>query len=134
MFILAYIYLSNCIKLTPRQSYDSLRSRAILLNENMSYTTIMLIKYCGIGVLPDPFYISDYYFASLGFNYNPSMQAKCLSTAKKLHQSLEDITISGRDANDYSIIEISELVEKRHEQLYENLLLDFKLNKFIPKI
>jgi hypothetical protein len=130
-FVLAYIYLSNCINLSPRKTYDSRRSRALLINtENSYFVDKFRADYLGIEYIKEPLVISDFYFASLGFENNFNIKSQCLSDAKKIHDWLEDITVAGKDACDYSIEEISIIGETRHKKIYDNVLVDFMNNKF----
>lgn len=128
-FALAYIYLSNCINLTPRQAYDSMRSRAILIN-NSSFSQAFISNYLGMGNLKEPLVISDFYFAGIGFEDNYEIQRQCFTDAKRIHNWLEDISVAGKDACDYSIEELSLIGETRHKMLYDNALRDFINNKF----
>jgi len=132
-FVLAYVYLSNCAQLMPRQAFDSLRSRALLMKHQDSFTMSFLFTYLGMGNLKEPLIISDLYFAGLGFKDNPKIQQECFDDAKKLHIWLEDISVAGKDANDYSIQEMAILGEQRHKRLFDSLLPEFKVNKFDPE-
>jgi len=118
---LGYIYLSRCLELYGHDAYDSHRSRAILFldNEDKMAADSIICDNVGIGILVDPFIISDFYFASQD-EYNPNREID-LTSARNEHANLEDITISGKDANEYSLSEISALGERRHFNLFKAL-------------
>ena len=44
-----------------------------------------------------------------------------LNMAKQIHSDLEDLSIAGKGANEYSIQEISLLGEKRHMEMFTRL-------------
>ena len=117
---LAYVYLSRCIEQSGRKAYDSYRSRALLFkdNENPMVGQGMIMSNLGMGVLIDPFIISDFYFASQA---SGSPHKNALQDAIGIHQELEDITIGGKDADDYSLSEMAEFGEKRHYILFKTL-------------
>lgn len=114
---LAYIYLSKCIKLHPRTSQDSYRARALLFKDHEAPTIAhrVLLDNLSIGMLIEPFIISDFYFAAMA---NGSPYRNCLNNAAILHSHLEDVSIAGKDANTYTLKELAEFGEKRHELLF----------------
>ena len=126
---LAYIYLSRCIEQSGREAHDSLRSRALLFkdHENSMVCQRIIMDNLGMGVLVDPFIISDFYFASQA---SGSPHQNALQSAKRIHQNLEDITIGGKDADDYTLLEMAEFGEKRHFLLFKQLEEKFKAGSF----
>lgn len=125
---LAYVYLSRCIELKKREAFDSYRSRALLFNsdENQSSILSIIFNNIGLGVLIEPFVISDFYFASqaIGSPYRNAIQS-----ANNLHESLDDIAIDGIDADDYSLYEIALIGENRHSDLFKKLEQTYKKGK-----
>lgn len=127
---LAYIYLSRCIELCPRAAFDSYRTRALLFqNHKMNMLPHSIIsEYMGLSVLIDPFIICDHYFSSQA-SYSP-FKVSGIESAKKAHNWLEDISVNGKDADDYSLSEIAELGEKRHFALFKSIELRYKQKEF----
>ncbi|RZK13225.1 MAG: hypothetical protein EOO46_00010 [Flavobacterium sp.] len=117
---LAYIYLSRCIELYPNRCYDSYRTRAVLFkdHENPMVMQAIVMEHMGLGVLIEPFIISDYYFAATAFQ---SPFENHYFDASRLHSNLEDITIAGRDADEYTLEEMAEIGGLRHLQLFKIL-------------
>ena len=126
---LSYIYLSRCIEQSGREAHDSLRSRALLFNdhENPMVCQSIIMDNIGMGILVEPFIISDFYFASQA---SGSPHQNALQSARRIHQNLDDITIGGKDADEYSLLEISEFGEKRHLRLFKKLEEKFKTGMF----
>ena len=126
---LSYIYLSKCIEQNVREAHDSLRSRALLFkdHENPMVWQSIIMENIGMGVLVEPFIISDFYFASQA---SGSPHKNALQSARIIHQNLDDITIGGKDADDYSLLEMAEFGEKRHFLLFKNLEEKFKAGSF----
>jgi len=127
MFVLAYAYLSNCACLWPRRAFESLRSRATLLL-NSPHTDGFIMRYDRIGLIKEPLVISDFYFAGFEYNHDPDIKIQCLTKANKLHRNLEDISVSGKGADTYSIRDMSIIGEARHARIYEAILPDIKSN------
>lgn len=125
---LGYLFLSRCIELFPRLAQDSYQTRAILLKDHKHFTD-SVIQYgliydnMGLGVIKDPFIISDFYFAAQA----PfSQHKKSLITAQNFHLELSDITVGGKDADEYTLLEMAEFGEKRHSMLFKTIE-----NKFV---
>ena len=59
-----------------------------------------------------------------------SPHQNALQSARRIHQNLDDITIGGKDADEYSLLEISEFGEKRHLRLFKKLEEKFKTGMF----
>jgi hypothetical protein len=115
---LAYIYLSRAIELNENLAYDSLRSRAILFKDNngMNVVINVLFDILNRDVLKEPFIVSDFYFAATIEN-NPN-KINDMKSAKNMHNWLEDISIAGKDADEYQLDELSRIGKSRHSQLY----------------
>ena len=122
---LAYIYLSRCIEIGGIDAYDSYRSRALLFkdNENPMAGQNLIMANLGFGVLVEPFIISDFYFASQS---TESPHQYALQSARRIHQGLEDMTIGGKDADDYSLSEMADFGAKRHYVLFKKLEEKYK--------
>lgn len=127
--VLGYIYLSRCIELLPREAHDSYRTRALLFNdhENSMLIQSLIMENVGMGVLVEPFVISDFYFASQATD---SPHQSALQSASRIHQGLDDITIGGKDADEYSLSQMAEFGEKRHMKLFKTLELKYKSGAF----
>jgi hypothetical protein len=126
---LSYIYLSRSIELSGIEAHDSLRSRAILFKDHedpMAWQSLIM-ENLGMGVLVDPFLISDFYFAAQA---SGSPHKSGLQSAREIHQNLEDIAIGGKDADEYSLSEMAEIGKKRHLLLFKTLEDKFKKGKF----
>lgn len=122
---LAYVYLSKFIEQNGIYAWDTYHSRALLFYDHespMVWQNIFMDN-LGQGILIEPFIISDFYFASKA---QDSPHQNALASARRIHQGLEDITISGKDADDYSLVEISELGKQRHFILFKRLEEKYK--------
>lgn len=126
---LGYIYLSRCIELCNKQTFDSYRSRALLIKNHTSAIVWqgIIMENLGMGALVDPLIISDFYFASQ-VPGNPHQDA--LQSAKRIHQKLEDISIGGKDADEYSLQEMAEVGEIRHNILFKGLEKKYQAGEF----
>jgi hypothetical protein len=127
---LAYIYLSRAIQLNENLAYDSLRTRATLLKDNKNPNSIFLMIYDNLqqSTLKEPFIISDFYLASL-IERNPNRNND-LKSAIGLHKYLEDISIAGKDADEYTLNDLSEIGKYRHEKLYKSMSAKFLNGEF----
>jgi hypothetical protein len=126
---LGYIYLSRCIEMYPNSAYDSYRTRALLFkdHENPMVVEHLIMENLGIGILVEPFIISDFYFTSKLVG-NPHQDA--IQCAKRIHYSLEDIAVGGKDADEYSLQEIAELGGRRHHSLFKALETKYKNGEY----
>jgi len=126
LFIMGYCYLTNCINLLGDSAFESLSNRASLMID-VSGT----IKPENIPMfhLPQVYAISDIYKSALGLNkhgFTTEAQEK-FAYAVNLHEWLEDISVAGKDADDYTINEIVEIGDSRHQhlfKLFQNKLLN----------
>jgi hypothetical protein len=121
---LAYLFLSKCIDLVENSrnphnvAHDSLRTRARLLNDNENpFAVQSLMLNLGLAILREPFVISDFYYCSI-VNGAPLNE---LANARRIHYSLEDISIAGKDADDYTLEEMAILGKHRHKELFQVL-------------
>jgi hypothetical protein len=124
---LAYVYLSNCIENYSEDCFDSYKTRAMLLNENDMITNSIIMDNVGLGKLKEPYIISDFYFAS---QISGSPHHSALNSARKIHQWLEDISVGGKDADEYTLQEMADFGKKRHLLLYITLANKYKAGKF----
>lgn len=117
---LSYLYLTNAINQMPRKAFDSYKYRGFLFqfNEVHHLPMSLIHEMGGIGMIAEPFIISDYYFAAMSPN-NP--HSEVMNRAVELHRSLEDITVQNKDADEYTTAEIADIGEKRHEFFYRLL-------------
>lgn len=101
-FTLAYLYLSRCIELVPGQAHDSYKTRAMLLNSQRLGMLVdpLIFRYLGLGILKEPLIIADYYNSATAPG---SPHKDLINAAGRLHAYLEDMSIGGRDADEYSL-------------------------------
>ena len=127
---LCYVFLSKSIELMPRRAFDSYWSRADLFDNKktrgLSHSVVM--NNYGVGTLLEPFIVSDFYYCSQAVN-SPHKEPAYLN-AKAIHKSIDGIAVSGKSANEYTLQELAELGEKRHEGFFRKLELDYKDGKF----
>jgi hypothetical protein len=124
---LAYVYISRCIELYPHRVYDSYRSRGLLFSILGTPAQYFVMDNAGIGVLVEPFIISDFYYAG---TIEGSPHDEKFEEAARIHDSLDDISIAGKDADEYSLIEMTELGEKRHLALFKTVERKYKEGKY----
>lgn len=126
---LGYIYLSRCIELYLREAQDSYKTRAQLFNnhENSMIVQSLIMDNVGLGILVEPYIISDFYFASQA---SDSPHRSLLQRAMSIHQGLQGIKVGGKDADDYSLTEMADFGEKRHLQLFKTLEQKYKSGAF----
>lgn len=118
---LGYLFLSKCIELYPKEAFDSYRSRALLLSNELNSELIFRFvqsQSTSFFVKLEPFIISDCFFSSNSLN---SPHQNLMEYAKSYHYSLEDESISGKDANDYTTEELAQLGTERHKDLFQNI-------------
>lgn len=127
---LSYIYLSRCVELYHKEAHDSYRSRALLFQRH-KYKMLprsIVSQYMGPAVLLEPFIISDFYFSAMATN-SPFKQEN-IQNAKEVHAWLEDISVGGREADDYSLEDMASLGEARHYKLFKTLEMEYQKGKF----
>ena len=86
------------------------------------YSLRLVSEYLGLSSMKEPLVICDYYYAGQGFDDNPKEKYNCQARAIKIHQGLEDLSIGGRDADEYSLAQMAEIGEGRHNIIYDRLL------------
>lgn len=126
---LAYAYLSKCIELYNREVQDSYRTRGMLFEQYRDPTVVVyfIINNVGIGKNSEPYIIADYFFASQATG---SPYPDLLNSARKIHEGLGDMMIGGKEANQYTLREMSEFGEGRHLQLFKTIEPKFKRGEF----
>jgi len=124
-----YYYLSYHLVNYNYSGYNSIENRARLLEKFPQYASSLSNIFC-FGTIPNVLVASDYFLASKLYSkigdYNKSSQV--LQNAKLAHRWLEDISVSGQDANEYSLEELSKIGMQRHEKILNNIKnkFDFK--------
>lgn len=125
--ILAYIYLSHSIennKIKSSSPQYAYMLRGLLFMDHKNQSVIQdIITELSIGQLVEPYIISDCYMAA---SDKKSVFTELLSKAEYLHEDLEDITIAGKDANEYTLEEIAKIGEGRHLLLFKILEKKYK--------
>lgn len=132
LYALAYAYLSQCISMLGLNAMDSYFNRAKLMSKNSRYVTELTQKYLGLGVLPQLMALSDFYYSAVASSrkgFRDDAQ-KSIQNARQLHQWLEDISVSGRDADTMSLEELASIGKERNELLFRNMTKDVLDNKF----
>jgi len=129
LFILGFCYLSKCIDLLKVNAFESLENRADLFMYTSNKITCEVIP---MGVLPQVFAISDLYKSAQGLNKNGyTVEAReKINSAVSLHNWLEDISVAGKDADEYTLEEIANIGEKRHENLFESFRKKLMNNEY----
>ncbi len=132
MYINAYYFLSSSINFLKDTAYESYMNRGSLLSLKQDETKSFLFSYLGIFSIPEVLILSDFYFSSVGYAKYGFLDKsnKYLKKADNVHKCLEDINITGRAANTYSIEELANIGRDRHSIIFHNLNEDFKINKF----
>lgn len=127
---LAYTYLSKCISMMPNGAYDSYRTRAVLFmeHENKMVLQKFILDYYGLGALYEPFALSDFYISGM-IPTNPNNRIS-LESARKLYHYMDDISINGKDASDYTIKELASIGLGRHKELFKNVERDLLKGEF----
>lgn len=103
----------------------------LLQNFDSTYTNMLMNDVFALPIfIPEIFFLSDYYTASLNLKKeNKNDYQEYYSRADDLHKELEDITVDGRDANEYSLQQISEIGSQRHQYVYEFLKKEYLENQ-----
>lgn len=124
LFDLSFIYLTSHIQNFGYQMFNSLNHRAILLESNHNYSRSLGSRFLkSYSFIPIPLFISDYYFSAEGYISSGNMQIGNDNSrrADYLHRFLEDMMIGGKDADDYSLKEMSELGKERMQEIYSEI-------------
>jgi hypothetical protein len=131
--VVAYLFISNCIKKNKNIMGDSHAERSLLLMEkNMIWGRILVEEYrhlLGSTSKQDSSVLTIYdnvmaakFYQSVG---HVNMGNKNLMVARNTHNLLEDIAIAGKDANRYSLNEIAELGRRRHNRIFDTLSANY---------
>jgi len=128
-WLLGYFYLSNHLINFNYLGYNSLEIRGKLIERFNEYASDLSFQYYSFGSIPIVLAISDYYYSSLLYKEIGDINSsnRLFNAAKNLHSWLEDISISGRNANEYSLDEIAENGKKRHVAILNNLKDKFEI-------
>lgn len=133
LFDLSFIYLSNHIQNFGYQMFDSLHHRAVLLDSNHNYASSLGSRFLkSYSFIPLPMMISDYYYSAQGYilNGNLKMGQENTIRADYLHRFLEDITVGGKGANEYTLAEMAQLGRERINNIYNVINSKEELEKF----
>lgn len=124
---LAYLHLSKCISKYGPSAYDSHRTRAILIKDHESpHAVDAFVMAHFMGQLKEVLMLTDFFKSAQGFvKVNPSVARDNISSATALHHSLDDMSIAGRDADEYSLPELAEIGSQRHELAFRKLEAEF---------
>jgi hypothetical protein len=129
LFKLGYLYLSRCIELHPKDSYDSHYNRGRLLDKANPYTFqqfALEINQSGISTNKDPMIIYDFYRSA---TIDGTSKQHAYEYAKQIHRSLGDQRIAGKDADEYTLAEIGIVGANRHNLFYELVLKQYNEGK-----
>jgi hypothetical protein len=134
LFCSAYFCLSRCIDGMGIHAFNSLRTRALMIdNYEDEVVERMLRKYYynGDDLCKEILSISDYYFASEGFRSVREVQnsATCLKWAE---QNLAFIQILPQYAlmNRLDIAQVAHISQQNQDHLVKNLVTDFQKGTF----
>lgn len=116
----AYFYLSYSIKNIGINAYESYLNRAKLIEKYQNDRILFSPRFLDNHNYPEVFILSDYYFSSKGYEkYGYSELAdENLRKSNQIHCILDDMVIGGKDADEYSLDEISKLGKLRHEHIF----------------
>lgn len=139
LFLFAYLYLSNHIKIGGEIMCDSFKNRAYISDKFSNFIQGLGVKYLGIGsFIPIPCAIGDYYNAALGYNkYGVKAGLnECIERAGYLHKFLDDTMINGKGADEYDLVEMAKLGRKRTDLILAkipslNIIDSVKLLEFL---
>ncbi|WP_242094301.1 hypothetical protein [Aestuariivivens sediminicola] len=124
LFLFAYMYLSNHIKIGGNIMCDSFKNRAYITDKFSNFLQGLGVKYLGsYSFIPIPCTIGDYYYAAVGYNeYGATASLnECIERAGYLHRYLDDIMINGKDANEYNLVEMAKLGRQRSDLLFSEI-------------
>jgi hypothetical protein len=124
LFLFAYLYLSNHIKIGGDIMCDSFKNRAYISDKFSNFIQGLGVKYLGLlSFIPIPCTIGDYYFAAVGYNnYGATASLnECIERAGYLHRWLDDMTINGKDADEYDLVEMALLGRERSDLLFNKI-------------
>lgn len=133
LFDLSFIYLTNHIQNFGYQMFDSLYHRAILLDSNHNYAKSFGSRFLGtFSYIPLPMIISDYYYSAQGYISNGNLKIGKANSLRSdnLHRFLEDITVAGKDADEYTSAEMAQLGKQRIFEVYNRINVKEEFAKF----
>ncbi len=130
LFKLGYCYLTSCIELPNYNAYESLLRRAEMF---VGSHDCIVNEILPMGILSQVFALSDFLRAANGhIKAGLVEQAQhSILQARKLHSWLDDITVNGKDADEYSIEEIAEIGIQRHKFLFNSWREDLLNNRIM---
>lgn len=129
---LAYIYLSKCISMFGPKAYDSRRTRSILIEDHESphaISSFILMNF--EGTFKEILIIADLVKSASSYApINPEIAKENLARATRIHHSLSDMAVAGIDADDYSVEEIAEIGDRRHQIAFHKLDANYKIGVY----
>jgi hypothetical protein len=108
----------------PDTAHDSYELRARLLKQYVDFATTLVSKYLSSFFIPNILFISDHYLASQAY-YRRGIETSAqysYKSAHLLHYQLEDISVAGRDADQYELEEIAAIGKQRNSDLFKTML------------
>ena len=110
------------------KAVDSYFNRGLLNSNNDKALIEITHKYLNIGLHNQVMAISDFYKASIGYRKNGYKEDanNALQNAIIKHEWLEDISVSGKDADEYTIENIAKIGSQRNDILSSALIDEFK--------
>ena len=128
---MSYLYLLRQAEQFPDRSPDTFYTAAIVLSQSRDLTTRLVLNNrdaIGPAINVDVLTLSNWYFASVAFNNLGNAQAaiKAKQKAELIHQQLDDLTIAGKDADEYSLGEIAQIGYRRNMLIFSTLFNRFK--------
>lgn len=129
LFQMGYSYLSKHIEIGGIEMCDSYKYRAYLSDNYSNHASHFALQRLNrTTFVSTPLTISDYFYSCKGYlsnNLNDQVK-ESMERAKYLHGFLEDITINGKDADEYSLAEITAIGGERNDEITKSIInLDF---------
>jgi hypothetical protein len=124
LFLFAYLYLSNHIKIGGDIMCDSFKNRAYISDKFSNFVQGLGVKYLGsLSFIPIPCTIGDYYYAAVGYNnYGATASInECIERAGYLHRWLDDMMINGKDADEYDLVEMAKIGRQRSDLIFNKI-------------
>ena len=129
---LAYVHLSKSIKMFGEKAYDSRRMRAVLLKDHEyepAVTQFMLANF--EGQFKEVLIIADLVKSAPGYaSVSPDVVRESFASAANMQRALGDTTVAGKDADEYTLGELSELGDKRHQMYFSTIEEKFLKNNY----
>ena len=129
--ILGYAYLSNCINIMGMNAVDSYFNRGLLISKKDKAIVEITHQYLNVAVLNQVMAISDFYNSSMGYKQLGHIEEakNAFQNAIINHEWLEDISVNGKDADEYNIEEIAEIGRQRSNLLSAALIDELKSSR-----